>query len=173
MVRLANKILRGTVAQKQFDDGLITRYNVVGNGNYLSFNGIGRAGIRFDSGSASIGSSVKSVLVRGRKYGSPTGNITVNVRKASDDSAVTIGIYPIQNLLTGIESSFVVRLRSNTYNMVLNDLVTVEFPSNATNGLDIALNNSLSNPQGLYTSRSHNGTIYASTASPVAITVKS
>jgi hypothetical protein len=53
---------------------------------HIAFNGIGRVGVRFDSGASGVNTSVKSIMIRFRKYGSPTGNVTVGVRKASDDS---------------------------------------------------------------------------------------
>lgn len=54
------------------------------------YNGISRADVRVDSGSTAIDVHIRSVWVFCRKYGNPTGNITVGVRKASDDSLVTI-----------------------------------------------------------------------------------
>lgn len=40
--------------------------------------------------------------------------------------------------------------------MVLNDVVSVEFPSNASNGLEITTNSILNNPTG-YTGGQHMG----------------
>jgi hypothetical protein len=75
-------------------DGLATFYNVdlgTTSPGHIQYNGIGRVGVRFDAGAAGLNTSVKSVWVRFRKYGNPTGNITIGIRKASDDSLVTIG----------------------------------------------------------------------------------
>ena len=55
--------------------------------------------------------------------------------------------------------------------MVTNDLVSVEFPSNATNGLEIAVNTAVGNQTG-YTGRSHNGTVWGNTVNPLAINIK-
>jgi hypothetical protein len=142
--------------------------------NHVQHNsGIGRTGIRFETGSAGIGTIVKSILVRFRKYGSPTGNITIGIRKASDDSLVTIGTFDIAALSpAATEQSFAVRLRSNTYQMVANDIVSIEYPSNTTNGFEISTHSVASDPSG-YTSRSHNGTTWSSALSdPLAITIK-
>ena len=156
----------------QYDDGLTTHYNVASNANYLQFNGIGRVGVRFDASASGLGSSVKSVTCILRKYGLPTGNITVGIRKASDDSLVPIRTFPIESLPSTSDMSVAFRLRTNDYNMVQNDLVTVEFPSNATNGLEIAVNTSVGNPSN-YTGRQHNGSVYANTTNPPAIVIKS
>ena len=116
------------------------------------------------------------VLVRYRKFGSSdvSGNITVGVRKASDDSLVTIGMWPIASLgqTAGIEREFVVRNRFNqSYQMVANDIVSIEYPA-GTSGFEISQNSTASDPSG-YTSRSHNGTTWSSALSdPLAITIK-
>jgi hypothetical protein len=115
---------------------------------------------------------VKSVHVRFRKYGLPTGNITVNIRKGTDDTvAATLGSYPVESFPANVESTFIVRLRSNTWNMVANDQVSVEFPSNATNGFEISANSVASNPTN-YTGHSFNGTTWSNTSDPPAITIK-
>jgi hypothetical protein len=87
--------------------------------------------------------------------------------------AATIGTWDIEHFPAGIEQSFVVRNRSNTYNMVGNDVVSVEFPSNATNGLEVSTNSVDTNPIQNCTTRTHNGTSWNATASdPAAIVVK-
>ena len=113
-----------------------------------------RVGVRFDAGADGLNTSMKSVWVRFRKYGAPTGNITIGIRKASDGSLVTtIGTWPIEQFgPAATEQSFVVRPRSNTYQMVLNDVVNVEFPSNATDGLGISTSTTQGTPTG-YTGR--------------------
>ena len=87
------------IGSGQYDDGLTTRYKIpIGTSpNHVQHTGgVVRHGIRFDTGSAGLGNSVKSVWVYYRKYGNPIGNVTVNIRKASDDTvAATIGTFPI------------------------------------------------------------------------------
>jgi len=70
------------------------------------------------------------------------------------------------------QQTFVLRNRfNNTYQMVANDIVSIEFPSNAVNGFEITTNSSASDPSG-YTSRSHNGTTWSSAlGDPLAITI--
>jgi hypothetical protein len=164
MVRMANRVLWSLAANGKSDDGLTTFYDMdLGAApNHIQHNGIGRTGVRLDSGASAIGTSTKSVLLRFRKYGLPTGPITVGVRKASDDSLVTLGTWNIEHFPANVEQSIVVRLRSNNYNMVLNDVVSVEFPSNATNGFEISTNSVENNPTG-YTGRSHNGSVWSNT----------
>jgi hypothetical protein len=126
------------------------------------------------AGHALIGQSVKSVWLRFRKNGLPTGPITVNIRKGSDDTvAETIGTFDIQHFPQNTETELTIRNRfNNTYNMVANDSVSVEFPSNATNGFEISTHSTAGNPTNT-TSRSHNGTTWSNTADPLCITVKS
>jgi hypothetical protein len=82
------------------------------------------------------------------------------------------GTWPIEQFgPAATEQSFVVRLRSNAYQMVANDVVSVEFPSSATDGLEISTNTAQGNPTG-YTGRQHNGTAWSNTANPPAITIK-
>lgn len=177
MVKMANRVLWSSVALGQHDDGMTTLYNVPTGAvpGTIQYNGVTRCGVRIDAGSTAIGLPIKSVVVNGRKYGNPSGNITVAIRKASDDTiAATIGTVSMTTGFAGSagsDFSFVVRLRTNAYNMVLNDIVTVEFPSSATDGFTILTNTSQGNPTG-YTGRSYNGTVYASTANPPSITIK-
>lgn len=161
------------------DDGLvIEHYNRGVNNNpspsYLQYNGLGRVGVRYDAGASGLGVPVKSVWVFCRRYGNPTGNVTVNVRKGSDDTvASTIGTFDIRNISSSTQgSSFAVRNGSNTWNMVASDVVSVEFPSSATDGLEIALNTTVGLPSN-YVGRIHNGTSWnANTANPPAIYIK-
>jgi hypothetical protein len=56
--------------------------------------------------------------------------------------------------------------------MVSGDRVSIEYPSNAVNGFEIATNSVLSDPTN-YTSQSHNGTLWSITSDPLAIIIKS
>jgi hypothetical protein len=127
---------------------------------------------RFKKGASGLGTSMKSIWIRFRKYGLPTGNITVGIRKASDDSLLTINRIPIESFPANVEQSVTLRLRSNTYQLVDGDHVSIEYLSNAVNGLEITTNSTASDPTN-YTSRSHNGTIWSSVLSdPLAIIIK-
>ena len=63
---------------------------------HIQHNGIVRTGVRFDAGASGLNTAVKSVWVRFRKFGNPRGNLTIGIRKASDDSLVTIGTRPVK-----------------------------------------------------------------------------
>jgi hypothetical protein len=91
-----------------------------------------------------------------RKYGNHIRNITVRVRKASEDSLVSTGTWQITSFNNVQDSSFVVRNRQNTYATAVNDVVSIEFPSSATDGFTLLTNTSQGNPTG-YTGRQHNG----------------
>ena len=52
----------------------------------------------------------------------------------------------------------------------LNDVVSVEFPSSATDGLEITTNTTLGNPTN-YTGRQHNVTAWSNTANPIAVRI--
>ena len=94
----ASSALYGVVLFGQYDDGLTTYYNVDlgASPGHIQYNGIGRVGVRFDAGAGGLNTSMKSVWVRFRTYGNPMGNITIGIRKASDDSLVTIGTWPVE-----------------------------------------------------------------------------
>jgi hypothetical protein len=168
---ITSRAAAAALVSGQYDDELTTFYNVPSNANYMQFNGIGRVGVRYDASASGLNTPVKSVWIYFRKYGLPSGNITVGVRKASDDSLVTIGTFPIEHFQQGAEQSLALRLRSNTYQMVQNDIVSVEFPSNPTNGLEIGVNTSQGNPPNC-TGRQHNGTTWSNTTNPSAIIIK-
>lgn len=152
----------------QYDDGLTTFYQVDPDvtPTHIQYDGIERVGVRLDSGASAIGSPIKSVWLRFRKYGLPTGPITVNVRKATDDSAVLIGIFNIEHFPADTEQSLVIRNRQgNTYNCVVNDIVSVEFPSNAVNGFEITTHSTAGNPTN-YSGVSFNGSSWSTTSDP-------
>ncbi len=161
----------------QYDDGLTTKYEVaVGTSpNHVQHNGgIGRTAVRFETGASGLGSSVKSVWIRFRKYGLQTGNITINIRKASDDSvAATIGTFPIESFPANVETELVLRNRfNNGWNMLAGDMVSIEYPSNAVNGLEMTTNSTASDPSN-YTSKSHNGSVWSAALSdPLAVIIK-
>jgi hypothetical protein len=72
----------------QYDDGLTTFYEVLPDASltHIQHNGgIGRTAVQFLVGASGLGVPVKSVRLRFRKYGLPTGPIIVNIRKGSDD----------------------------------------------------------------------------------------
>lgn len=147
-----------------------TRYDVSQlNNQHLEFDGISRAGIRFDASASGLGQPVTQVVVRFRKYGSPSGNATVGVRKASDGTLVTLGTFTPNSFGSG-EQTTTINAPSNNYNMATNDVVTVEFPDNATDGIELDQDDTSSSPSG-YTSREWNGSTWATTAYIIAMKI--
>lgn len=147
-----------------------TRYDVSQSGSqHLEFDGISRAGIRFDASASGLGQPVTQVVVRFRKYGSPSGNATVGVRKASDGTLVTLGSFTPNSFGSG-EQTTTINAPSNSYNMATNDVVTVEFPDNATDGIELDQDDTSSSPSG-YTSREWNGSTWATTAYIIAMKI--
>ena len=136
---------------------------------FIQFTGgVNRAGIRFDTGNTSIGTKPVEFTFYWRKLTLATsGNIVVCIRKASDDSIAAIlaevacegPTYAVNELRTGIA------IGVNPYTIVTNDFLSIEFPSG---GIEIAMNPSVANPVGLFTSRSYNGTVWSSTANAIA-----
>jgi hypothetical protein len=154
-----------------------TRHMTAGY-NFIQYTsdagGIVRVGARLDATNPLIGDRVKIVQVFVSKYGNPTGNITIGVRKASDDSLVTIGTYDIANVVAGRgEFSFSVRNRGNTYDCLVNDVVSVEYTpaASASDGLNILTNQALAN-QSLWTGRQYNGTSWSNTTQAPAMLIK-
>jgi len=133
--------------------------------------GVNRAAVRFDTGNASLGTKPKEFTFYWRKLTLATsGNIVVCIRKASDDTiAATLAEWPVEGptwqvneLRTAIVGGV------NNYEIVANDLLSIEFPS----GIEIAMNPGQANPVGLFTSRSYNGTAWSSTANAIAGKIK-
>ena len=156
------------------DDDLTTLFDIdtgQSPGHVQHDSGIERTGIKFETGSAGIGQKVQSVWVRGRKYGNPTGPITVCIRDSEDNVAATIGTFDVRHFTEGAEYSFAVRNRSNTYEMLAGDFVSVEYPADDTNGFAISTNSTASDPSG-YTSRSYTIVWSSALAEPLAITIK-
>ena len=173
---LYDKMATAALLSGQYDDGLTTFYSLDPDvtPTHIAHNGITRTCVRMDASGSGLNQAVKSVTIRFRKYGLPTGNIIVNIRKGSDDTvASTIGTIPIEAFPQNVENEVVLRNRfGNTYQMIANDLVSVEFPSNATNGFEITTHSTASNPAN-YTGRSFNGSVYASTSDPLCIKILS
>src|SRR5918996_3894593 len=120
---LYDKMATAALLSGQYDDGLTTFYNVEPDATptHIQHTGtIVRTGVRFDASASGLGTSVKSVWVRFRKYGAPTGPVTVNIRKGSDGTvAATIGTFDITQFPAAVESVIVVRNRfGNTYQML-------------------------------------------------------
>jgi hypothetical protein len=88
-----------------------------------------RAGEQASTSSIMIGKLITEVDVYLKGAGSPTGTITVTIRKASDDSvAATMGTMQATQL-TGTMTLYSFVNTGNAYTIVLNDKVLVEYNS--------------------------------------------
>jgi hypothetical protein len=148
-----------------------TRYNVTQNSaSHSEFDsGVTRQVVRFDAGASGLGEAVTEVIVRFRKYGTPSGNVTVNIRKGSDDTvASTIGTFTPNSFGSGEQTATVSNL-SNSYSMVSGDRMSIEFPSNATDGVELDEDTGAS-PSG-YTSQYYTGS-YGSAGITIACQIK-
>lgn len=146
-----------------------TRYDLAQSASgHLEFDGsISRRAVRFDTGASGIGEAVTEVTVRFRKYGSPSGTATVGVRKNSDGTLVTLGTFTPGSFGSGEQEAVITDL-SNTYNMVANDRVSVEFAPNATNGIELDENDTGATN---YTSQEWSGSSWA-TSNHIGMKIK-
>src|SRR5262245_5053294 len=115
----------------------VIRYDISQNGSgHLEFDGPSRFGVRVDAGAGGLNEAVTEVVVRFRKYGTPSGSATVGIRKNSDGSLISLGTFTPNSFGSG-EQTTTISAGSNTYLMVNGDRVTVEFPSNSTDGMEL------------------------------------
>jgi hypothetical protein len=93
----------------QFDDGLTTLYDssigAATTPGHIQYNGIGRLGVRVDSGASGLNSFAKSVWVFFRKNGNSIGNITLRVRKAADLVILVVVLAQHVSIIISSESS--------------------------------------------------------------------
>lgn len=148
-----------------------TRYNVTQSGaGHLEFDGgVTRLGVRFDASASGLNEAVTEVTVRFRKYGSPSGSATVGIRKNSDGTLITLGTFTPNSFGSG-EQTTTINGSSNTYQMLTNDRVVVEFPSNSTDGLELD-EDTASSPSG-YTSQQWTGSSWSSADNTIAMQIK-
>jgi hypothetical protein len=169
-----DKIATAALLSGAYDDGLTTFYQIDPDATptHLAHNGIGRTGVQYNAGASGIGTPVRSVWLRFKKYGLPTGPITVNIRNSSDTIVATIGTFNIEHFPAGVEQQLTLRNRfNNSHDMASGDRVSVEFPSNTTNGFEITTHSTAGNLSN-YTSQSHNGTTWSSTSDPACLIIK-
>jgi CCR4-NOT transcriptional regulation complex NOT5 subunit len=134
---------------------------------------ISRTAVKFDTGNTSIGSKPVGITFRWRKVGTPTGNIIVVIRKASDDTiAATLAQWPVDDTRPATDvRTAVVQGTNTTYSVVANDKISIEYTGTATAGIEIAMNPQQANPVSLFTTQQYTGT-YASSANALAATIK-
>lgn len=95
---------------------------------HLEFEGgVSRAGIKFNSGNASIGKIVTKVTAQLRKQNSPSGTASIVVRSLGGTLRTTLGTFSPGSLGSG-EQTITVNY-TGTYQLVADDVVSVEYPS--------------------------------------------
>jgi len=143
------------------------RYDVAQNSSgHLEFDSISRAGIRFDAGASGLGQPVTEVVVRFRKAGSPSGSATVGIRKASDGTLVTLGTFTPNSFGSG-EQTVTINGSSNSYNMASGDVVSVEFPADSSDMIELDENDGAS-PSG-YSSRTWSGSSWVAAGATIGM----
>jgi len=126
--------------------------------------------VKFDTASVDLGKSPETITIHYRVFGKPKGNFVVGIRKASDDSFALIAEWLIEgNLSPNIIRTAVVE-GVNTYPMLANDLLSIEYPASSTDGLEIATSTAQGN-LSKFTSQQYTET-YTNTPNPLAITIK-
>ena len=116
-----------------------------------------------------------------KRIGNPSGTLKVGIRSAAGDTFQLIAEHLIEKLglpwITtgggGVPNSIpwinITVQGGNEYQMVANDKVSIEFPPDATNTIELACSTGL--PAG-FTSQQYTGS-YAPTSSPLALTITS
>jgi hypothetical protein len=148
-----------------------TIYNVpAGSGQHLEYIGsTSRAGIRFASGASGIGQAVTQVIVKFRQIGNPSGTASVGVRKNSDGTFVSLGSFSPGSFGSG-EQSVTINATSNSYIMQTNDRVSVEYPPNSSNSIELTQDPGSSNPSG-YPSEEYDGS-WAASSDTISMTIQ-
>jgi hypothetical protein len=153
-------------------------YNIA-QGTSLTFiqhiGTISRTAVKFDTGNAFLGSRPQAITFSYRRIGNPTGVIKTGIRKASDDSFIPISEWPAEYTAPGFGNNsnlYTVRAEGgNSYAMVANDKISIEYTGTATAGIEILMNPQQANPVSLFTTQQYTGT-YASSANALAATIK-
>lgn len=150
---------------------LTTRYDVSqSSSGHLEFDGgVTRQGVRFDAGASGLNQAVREVTVRFRKYGTPSGNATVGIRKNSDGTLISLGTFAPNSAGSG-EAATTISAPTNTYLMLANDRVVVEFPSSSTDGMELDQDDAAS-PSG-YTSQQWTGSSWSAADATIAMQIK-
>jgi hypothetical protein len=149
----------------------VIRYDVSQSGSgHLEFDGPTRFGVRFDAGASGLNEAVTEVVVRFRKYGTPSGSATVGIRKNSDGTLISLGTFTPNSFGSG-EQTATISAPSNTYLMVTSDRVSVEFPSDATDGMELDEDDTGGSHTG-YTCQSFTGSTWSTESSGIGMRIK-
>jgi hypothetical protein len=113
----------------------------VSQGTSLSFiqhvGSISRTAIKFDTGNTFLGSTPIAIIFSFRKVGNPTGVIRTGIRKASDDSFISIAEWPAEYAkpLASANGIYTVTAEGhNAYSVVAGDKFSIENSGTATAG---------------------------------------
>jgi hypothetical protein len=146
-------------------------YNVTPNGAlpFIPFSGTtSRLAVQFNTAGVGLGSIPFSVTIPYRRVGNPEGVISIGIRKAAGDTFTLLAQHPVSDpkstglITAGIEGF-------STYEMVANDKISIEYPPDSTNTIELACGTGL--PSG-FTSQQYTGS-YAATAAPIAVKIRS
>jgi hypothetical protein len=132
---------------------------------------ISRTAVKFDTGNTFLGSKPVAITFAFRKIGNPLGVIRTGIRKASDDSFILIAEWPAEFSKHNANGIYTVTAEGgNTYAIVANDKLSIEYSGSATAGIEIAMNPQVVNPTQTATTQQYAGS-YASSANALAATV--
>ena len=129
--------------------------------------------MKFNTGHTGIGTNPIEVSFKYKTYGAPNGLVKVGVRKIADDSFVLIAEHPISFNAAHIGQELNARvIGSMPYSLVAGDNFVLEFPANATSGIEIPVSTSEAFPTDTV-SQQYSAGSWANTASnrPLAISI--
>jgi hypothetical protein len=137
---------------------------------FVPFSGTtSRFTVQHNTAGVGIGNIPFHVTFSYRRIGSPEGVLSIGIRKALDDSFQLLAEHPVIEpkstglIMTSIEGF-------NSYEMLANDKISLEYEPNDTDTIELACGTSL--PTG-FTSQSYDGESYAATTDPIAIKIRS
>jgi hypothetical protein len=141
---------------------------------WLRYDTPTRYGVKINTGhTAGLGTNPIEVSFRYRTYGAPNGLIRVGVRKISNDEFVLIAEHPVQFNTAYIGQELSARVMGQMpYSLLAGDHVVLEYPANATSGIEIPASTSEAFPTNTV-SQVYTGS-WANTASnrPLAVSIK-
>ena len=111
---------------------------------FVAFSGIvSRLAVKFDTSGVGLGTIPYKITIPYRRIGNPTGNISVGIRKAVGDTFTLIAEWPIVEL----RHSGIITINvqgGNDYQMVANDKLSIEYPPDNSNTIEVACSTGLS-----------------------------
>jgi hypothetical protein len=150
----------------------------VPQGTSLSFiqhvGSINRTALKFDTGNTFLGSTPIAITFSFRKVGNPTGVIRTGIRKASDDSFISIAEWPAEYTrpLASANGIYTVTAEGyNAYSVAANDKYSIEYAGTASAGIEILMNPQTANPTQTATTQQYTGS-YTNAANALAASIK-